>query len=401
MSKKQMLALIIFATALLAALPGCGFLSSGDAVQLDEDPWGYIVIPENGRAKIGVAMAITGPYSRLGDGVRNSVGMALRDIKPKGGLLFELAVEDDMCQRDRAYLVARAMVEEPTLVGVVGHMCGEATMAAIPVYTEAKTVMLTPASTAPSVTKTGSPLVFRTSWNDLAQARRAAEYASKSLGLKTAAIVYDTTTYGASLSEEFQRSFQAEGGAVVASRQLPYVLDAPFDDIVEALRSAAPALIYFAGSGKAGAAVLKGVRDAGIRSPFMGPDSFQDQTSFLDEAGPIAEGTYVTFLRFQLNPRYREWKPRYEAIYKTTMPDFNFNPQAYDAASILIESVQKVAVKQKDGSFRIGRKALADTIRGADYDGLTGRISFDQSGDRTEVVAEVARVVRGLIRSVG
>lgn len=60
-----------------------------------------------------------------------------------------------------------------------------------------------------------------------------------------------------------------------------------------------------------------------------------------------------------------------------------FAAEAYDAAMILLKSIESVAVVDENGRLIIPRKALAEAVRGVkDYGGLSGVITFDPNGDR-------------------
>lgn len=60
-----------------------------------------------------------------------------------------------------------------------------------------------------------------------------------------------------------------------------------------------------------------------------------------------------------------------------------FAAYAYDAARILLQSIQEVGETQGDGSLLIDRGALLERVRATEgFEGVTGTISFDNSGNR-------------------
>ena len=59
-----------------------------------------------------------------------------------------------------------------------------------------------------------------------------------------------------------------------------------------------------------------------------------------------------------------------------------FHAHAYDATNILFNAIEKVAVKNADGSLFIPKKALRDAIFATkDFQGLTGVLSCSPTGD--------------------
>jgi len=57
--------------------------------------------------------------------------------------------------------------------------------------------------------------------------------------------------------------------------------------------------------------------------------------------------------------------------------------EAYDAAMILLKSIESVAVVDEKSQLIIPRQALAQAVRStANYEGVSGTITFDENGDR-------------------
>jgi serine/threonine protein kinase/ABC-type branched-subunit amino acid transport system substrate-binding protein len=83
---------------------------------------------------------------------------------------------------------------------------------------------------------------------------------------------------------------------------------------------------------------------------------------------------------------YDTFARRYEDRYGHPLEEIGegvFAAYAYDATTILIRAIEKVAQVDEAGNLIIGREALARAVRAtADYDGVTGTISFDDNGDR-------------------
>ncbi|UCC88306.1 MAG: hypothetical protein JSV81_03090, partial [Anaerolineales bacterium] len=55
---------------------------------------------------------------------------------------------------------------------------------------------------------------------------------------------------------------------------------------------------------------------------------------------------------------------------------------AYDAANIVLEAIQTVAVQEEDGTLHIGRQALREALYATSgFQGLTGSLTCDEFGD--------------------
>jgi branched-chain amino acid transport system substrate-binding protein len=59
-----------------------------------------------------------------------------------------------------------------------------------------------------------------------------------------------------------------------------------------------------------------------------------------------------------------------------------FHAHAYDAANMIFAAIEKVAVKDNDGTLHIGKQALRDAIAATkDFKGITGNLTCDPNGD--------------------
>ncbi len=92
---------------------------------------------------------------------------------------------------------------------------------------------------------------------------------------------------------------------------------------------------------------------------------------FVKIAGPAANGTYLTFAPDTTRlPAARDALERYRKRFGEPGP---YSFYAYDAANVLLTGISKAATTE-------GIK-VSEAIHAVTYDGITGRIQFDQKGD--------------------
>jgi branched-chain amino acid transport system substrate-binding protein len=122
------------------------------------------------------------------------------------------------------------------------------------------------------------------------------------------------------------------------------------------------------------AAGLEGVKFFGCDGTFG--------TNYLDLAGDAAEGTFSTNVPIPESGAFDQFRSDYQAAYGDEQGKLSpFSPHGYDAMSILINAVEKVAI-ESGSSLVVPRKALADEVRStADYQGLTGMITCSEIGE--------------------
>lgn len=109
-------------------------------------PWGA-----SPTLKIGLVAPFEGLHRSLGYEALFAVKLALRERNATGGLhgvQVELVALNDFDEPAEATRQAQALVADPAVVGVVGHLSSEATLAALPVYQAADLAVAVPWSIA-------------------------------------------------------------------------------------------------------------------------------------------------------------------------------------------------------------------------------------------------------------
>lgn len=354
------------------------------------DEWGEIVIGPNDPVKVGVAMALSGDVAALGVPIRDAAALAIAEKGEVLGHKVEMDAQDDGCKPEPSVNVARRFTSDKLVVGVVGSMCSSGTIPASDVYDKAHMVMISPSSTAPNVTSRGLKNVFRTCWNDEIQGAGQARFALEKLGAKKAALVHDKSPYGQGLMEAFRKTFE-EGGGQVAAFEAIDVGQTDFSALVTKIKQLNPDVVAFGGFIKEGAFLVRQLREAGVKATFMGADGI-DADEFVQNAGPAAEGVYISNGQALQGAKYQEFARKYKEKYGKD-PGV-FTAQAYDAVNVLLAAVEKVAQKQLDGSLRIGKKALRDAVAAASGEGATGPLEFKENGDRKQAGETVIKQVK-------
>jgi len=81
------------------------------------------------------------------------------------------------------------------------------------------------------------------------------------------------------------------------------------------------------------------------------------------------------------NELYDRLLATYQEKYGTD-PTAPFHAHAYDATTMVLDAIKKVAVVEDDGTLHIGRQALVDELFSTSgYTGITGTLTCDEYGD--------------------
>ncbi|NER49415.1 MAG: ABC transporter substrate-binding protein [Symploca sp. SIO1A3] len=135
------------------------------------------------------------------------------DNSGKDERLLEIVIANDANNPEIASEVAKMLVDQPEVLGVIGHNSSEASNAGLPVYEKAGLAMVSPTSTS---TFLEGPVFFRTTTPDDVAGAKLADYAKNTLGLDKVVIFFDSESiYSKSLEEAFTKEFQKIEGKVV------------------------------------------------------------------------------------------------------------------------------------------------------------------------------------------
>lgn len=340
-----------------------------------------------------VVLGLAGPLElTYGRSMQQAAEMAAGEINAAGGIggrQLELVVRDDGADPQRAIEIANEFVANEAMVAVVGHITSGATLAGAGIYNapEHGMVELSPTASSPLITEAGE-WTFRVCPSDLEHGPALADWL-RSLGGDRAAVMYANDAYGRGVLESFVAAFERAGGSVVGTDPfLPdYVAEAGFlDPYVERADARDADAIVVGGLANEAIEVIRSARRLGFGGPILGADGLLG----VEEAGAVAEGVYVStpFLPDMPGAATQEFVAAYRARYGSA-------PDAY--AALTYDAVMLVA--RAIGESGGDRRAVRDWIAGVGtdrpaYDGVTGRISFDENGD-VDAKPAVIGVVRG------
>lgn len=340
--------------------------------------------------KLGVSSPFTGDVAALGLGIKNGATLAIEEANADPevqelGITFEGLFVDDAADPKTGVNAAAQMTSDSKVIGVVGHLNSGVSIPTSEKYREAGIVQVSPASTNPQLTLQGFENVFRVCATDDVQGSFAADFVVDNLSAKTVAVISDSTPYGDGLADEFSKQLETRGGKV-ASRDKIQVKDQDFKALVTKIQGLNVDMIYFGGMYTEAALISKQSKEAGLKVPVMGGDGLYTQ-QFVDIAGAAnAEGDFATSIGLPLDaqPKGQDFKAAFEAKFAGQAIEA-YDTYAYDSAMVIIEAAKKVAAEMGADKLATpaGKAAIIEAVAATDYDGVTGKVSFDEKGDTT------------------
>src|SRR5258707_1192809 len=335
------------------------------------------------KVRIGVFMSLTGDTANFGISSTNGIKMAADEVNTAGGIngkQIELLVQDDRSDASEAATIVTKFVTQDQVHAILGEVASSRSIAAAPIAQNAKIPMLTPSSTNPEVTKKGD-FIFRSCFIDPVQGAAIAQFAAKTLGAKTAAIMVDRKNdYSTGLEKVINATFTRLGGKIVATQSYQEG-DQDFNAQLTSLKGFNPEVIFIPGYYNDVGLIAKQARDKGITVPLIGGDGW-DSVQLYAIGGSALNGSYFSnhYSPFDTDPKVQKFVNDYKAHYGT-VPDA-LAATAYDAALIMFDAIKRA--NSLDGTAI--RDALAAT---KDFPGVTGTVTFNENRDAVKPIVMI------------
>ena len=321
--------------------------------------------------KVGEFASLTGSEATFGQSSHKGTALAVEDINAAGGVLgkkIQLLTEDDQSQAGMPATVVRKLITSDGVVAILGEVASSKSLEAAPICQQYKIPMISPASTNPKVTETGD-YIFRVCFIDPFQGTVMANFARKTLKLKTAAVFTDVKSdYSLGLAKFFKQGFIADGGKIVAEENYS-AGDKDFNAQLTAIKAANPDGVFVPGYYTEVGLIVLQARQQGITVPMFGGDGWES-SSLVPIGGKALEGCYFSthYSPEDTSPAVRNFVREFEAKYHET-PD-TMAPLGYDSAMILADAIKRAGTTD---SAKL-RDALAAT---KNFPGVTGKITID------------------------
>lgn len=367
---------------------GRGMAAVGMVGALVAAPLGAAYADET--VRIGEVAPVTGPASYLGKDTENGARLAVEEINEKGLVIggkkvtLALDAQDDAGDPRQATQVAQKLVDDG-VVAVVGHMNSGTTIPASKIYSDAGIVQVSPSATNPAYTQQGFKTAYRVVATDAQQGPALADYAKKTLKIKTVAIVDDATAYGQGLAVEFEKRAKANGIAVM-SHDATNDKATDFRAILTKIKGEQPDAIMYGGLDATGGPFAKQAKQLGMGQKILAGDGLcADDLSKL--AGDAADDVVCSIagaplVKMPMGPSFTE---RYQKRFGTH-PVLN-SPFAYDAVYVIVEAMKRAGSSAHD-------KILA-AMPATNYQGVLGQTQFDAKGDLLHGTISLYKYVGG------
>ncbi len=222
---------------------------------------------------IGVIAPIDGGLTSFGQGIRNSVRLAVQQANasdPIKGWTIKVRVLDDSSDPAKGEAAAKKLAADPTVVAVVGPYNSGVAQSVLPVLAKRGIALVSPSNTLTSLTlgdnaaEVARPFAdyFRLVGPDSLQAQFLAVQA-RARGFSSAAVVSETKAVSQGLADAFADAFVKGGGTVTVQQTVPDGATT-FGEFLAAVAPEPPGLLFFGGEYQVAAALRTAATEAGV-----------------------------------------------------------------------------------------------------------------------------------------
>jgi branched-chain amino acid transport system substrate-binding protein len=330
--------------------------------------------------KLGHVGPTSGGIAHLGKDNENGAKLAIEELNAKGVKIggkvvkFELLAEDDAGDPKQGTAVAQKLVDQK-VQGVVGHLNSGTSIPASKIYSDAGIPQISPSATNPKYTRQGFKTTFRVVADDVHLGGTLGRYAVNTLKGKSIAVIDDRTAYGQGVADEFKKAVVGAKGKVVGHE---YTTDKATDfmAILTTLKAKKPDVVFFGGMDAVAGPMLRQMKSLGIKAKFMGGDgicsaelaklagdAMADDQVFCAEAGGV-EGKQKAGME--------AFKAKFKAKFNADVQIYS--PYVYDSVNVMVAAMVKADSAEP-------AKYLPVLAKTANFQGVTGPITFDAKGD--------------------
>jgi len=349
--------------------------------------------PPSIEIKIGHAGPLTGGSAHLGKDNENGAVLAIEEanaakIKIDGkDARFVLIKEDDQADPKAGTTVAQKLVDAK-VAGVVGHLNSGVSIPASAIYNGAGIPVISGSATNPKLTEQGFKVTFRTVGRDDQQGPAVANYLASINKPKTVAIIDDATSYGEGLANEVEKTLKA-AGIKVLPREKGTDKTTDWKAVLTKVKGKKPDAIFYGGMDATGGPLMKQGKELGIKAVFaFGDGACTDEMSKL--AGESAEGLICSQAGIPAVAASKKFLENYKK--KFNVDPILYAPFTYDSALLLVEAMKKA--NSADPA-----KYLPELAK-ISYNGASGKIEFDEKGDRKDAEMTIFTMKAGKITPV-
>ncbi len=308
--------------------------------------------------------------------VLRGVAQAQDQLNRGNGIKLKVAIASDNANSDLARRIAQQLVDNPTVLGVIGHGTSDTTYAAGEIYQTGELVAISPVSSAKDLSGF-SRFMFRTMPSDEFPAKKLAAHMVTQLKKRKAVIFFNSANrYSRSLKDSFKDAlYYGDKGEVVSEIDFNDPSFEAASSLTQAMKKGAE-VIFLAPNSEFSDRALLVINANQKRLPILAGDALYTPR-ILNEIGDRAAGMVVAVPSIQTQLENSLFERQAKSVWGK--PVEWRSALGYDATQAFITALQKAPTRN-------GVRAALSTPEFSAI-GAVGSIKFASGGDRDTAIA--------------
>lgn len=350
------------ALAMLGAFSGCSNTGDGGSASGGSD---------SDTIRIGGLAPLTGDAASYGVAVNNAIQMAVEDINVNGGIdgkQIEYIYYDEKGDTTEATNAYNKLVQDDKVVAIIGDVTTKPTLAVAQTSQQDNIPIITATATAAEVTLTG-PNIFRACFTDPFQGELMASYASEKLGATKVAVLSDMADdYSSGIAEAFVAKAEELGMQVVADEKYQDG-DVDFKSQLTNIKGQNPDVLFLPVYYEDLRLISAQAKEVGVTAQLCGADGWDSVLTDNFDSSVLNGGVFCSqYSTESTDERVQNFISAYKEKYE--MDPNMFAVLAYDATNMMAQAISDAGSTDS--------QAIIDAMAALEYDGLTGRMTFDE-----------------------
>ena len=325
---------------------------------------------------IAMAGALNGPDAALGINIKNGVQLAIdKHNAANPGCQIELKTFDTEGDPQKATAIAPQIVDDASIIGLIGPAFSGETKATGGVFDQAGLVSATASATNVTLSEQGWKTFFRGLANDGVQGPSVANYMKNTVGDKKVCVIDDSTDYGTGLAKAVRDTLGplADPACNISVKKG----DKDFSAAVTQIKEQSPDSVFFSGYYAEAAPFVQQLRDGGFSGKFVSADGTKDP-EFVKQAGSASKDA---LLSCPCGPASAAFADEYTK--KFNQAPGTYSTEGYDLGTILAKGIDSGATT---------REALLNFVRTYDGQGVARKYQWNDKGELTTTLIWMYKV---------
>jgi branched-chain amino acid transport system substrate-binding protein len=349
--------------------------------------------------KIGFIGALSGPNAQLGINERNGAEIAIdqHNADPAAKFKISLVPSDSQGDPTKAPAAATTLIQDASIIATIGPAFSGESLAVNGKFCGASPPMpiVTASASNGTLGSQGWTCWHRIVPNDNVEGAQGADWLART-GSHKVFVLNDLSAYGKGVADTVAKELKAKGVSVTTAGVVATTTN--YNPIAEQIKSSGADALFYGGYDAQAALLAKALVAAGFKGRTVGGNGIKSSV-FTKNAGPAGNKWYMTCgcQDATVAPTAQQFASDYQAKFNT--PPSTYSPEAFDAANLLIDTINNVL----SGGGTVDRTTVLTQLNKEDFKGITTEIKFAANGELQSDSLTVNLYLQnnGVIKSLG